>query len=54
MSDPQLFQVVWVRVDFRRRTFSTSALTGATITFNLYQASGTQVAVQQGLDLTIV
>ena len=35
-------------------TFSTSALTGSTITFNLYQASGTQVAVQQGLDLTIV
>ena len=35
-------------------TFSTSALTGSTITFNIYQASGTQVAVQQGLDLTIV
>jgi hypothetical protein len=35
-------------------TFSTSALTGSSITFNIYQASGTQVAVQQGLDLTIV
>ena len=35
-------------------TFSTSALTGSTITFNIYQASGTQVAVQQGMDLTIV
>ena len=32
-------------------TFSTSALTGSSITFDVYQASGAQIAVQQGLDL---
>jgi Ca2+-binding RTX toxin-like protein len=34
-------------------TFSTSVLTGSSITFDVYQAGGVQVAVQQGLDLTV-
>lgn len=33
--------------------FTTSVLTGSSMTFNVYQAGGTQVAVQQGLDLLV-
>jgi hypothetical protein len=31
-------------------SLSTAALTGAMVTFDLYQSNGAQVAVQQGLD----
>jgi Ca2+-binding RTX toxin-like protein len=34
-------------------TFTTSVLTGSSMTFNVYQAGGVQVAVQQGLDLIV-
>jgi hypothetical protein len=34
-------------------TFTTSVVTGASTTFDVYQANGVQVAVQQGLDQSV-
>jgi hypothetical protein len=41
------------RLQIAAGTFSTSVLTGSSITFDVYQAGGVQVAVQQGLDLIL-
>lgn len=35
-------------------TYTTSTITGSSTTFDIYQANGSQVAVQQGLDLLVM
>jgi hypothetical protein len=40
---------IWSQVG----TFTSSAVTGTETTFKLYLAAGTQIAVQDGLDMAI-